>query len=172
MHPGFLLDGKRTWPPIFPEFSLDHKLMALEDGIKIAWEPRMTGVIADTQDGNSSWFWAAWDRNGFSSTSYKSLQRWQHTQPLVNPERNTVLLMARQQSLWPGWCWQSGEMIATILPVRDTMPCRLHNLPLLLLYLCTWNYFLPSEEFIVRLKIFCLGREESVSDYKHWQKYL
>lgn len=30
----------------------------------------------------------------------------------------------------------------------------------------------PSEEFIVRCKIFCLGREESVSDCKHWQKYL
>lgn len=88
IHPGFLLDGKRTVPPIFLEFSLEHKLMVLEDRIRIAWGPRMTGVIADTQDGNSSWFWAASDRNGFSLTSYKSLQRGQRTQTLVNPERN------------------------------------------------------------------------------------
>lgn len=75
VHPGFLLDVKRTVPPIFLEFFLDHKLMVWEDSIRIAWDCRMTGVIGDPQDGNSSWFWAAWDRSGFSLTPYKSLQR-------------------------------------------------------------------------------------------------
>lgn len=154
MHPGLLLDGKRTVPPIFLEFSLDHKLVVLEDSIKIVWDPSMIGVIADTQDGNSSQFWAAWDRLG-SHQHLTNHCRGANALSLLSTQRETtVQRMARQQSLWPCLHWQSGEVIATILPVRHTMPCKLHNLPLLLLYLCTQNYFLQVKNSLWDAKYF------------------
>lgn len=75
VHPSSLPDGDRTAPLIFLEFSLDHKLMAVEERIKIAWATRTTGVTAGMQDSNSSRLWASWDINGLSSTPYTSLQR-------------------------------------------------------------------------------------------------